>query len=90
MMQLSPLQPSKKAIKVAILDAFRGMADADEYVLRPGQLWGRYYRQLKPHERSHFHEAIDELRAKGLVERRGAGLPLLRLTLKGEHLLFSA
>jgi hypothetical protein len=89
-MQLSTLQPSKKAIKVAILDAFRGMQAADEYVLRPGQLWGRYYRQLRPNERNYFHEAIDDLRTKGLVERRGGGLPLLRLTLKGEHLLFSA
>jgi hypothetical protein len=89
-MQFSTLHPSKKAIKVAILDAFRGMADADEFVLRPGQLWGRYYRQLKPHERSQFHEAIVELRAKGLVEHCGGGLPLLKLTLKGERLLFSA
>jgi hypothetical protein len=88
-MHFSTLQPPKKAIKVAILDAFRGMADADECVLRPGQLWGRYYRQLKPHERRQFHEAIDELRAKGLVEHRGGGLPLLKLTRKGEHLLFS-
>jgi hypothetical protein len=89
-MQPSTQQSSKKAIKVAILDAFRGMADADECVLRPGQLWGRYYRRLKPHERSEFHEAIDELRAKGLVEHCGGGLPLLKLTLKGERLLFSA
>ena len=89
-MQKSTLQPSKKAMKVAILDAFRGMEDADEYVLRPGQLWRRYYCQLRPYERNQFHEAIDELRAKGLVERHGLGLPLLRLTLKGEHLLFSA
>jgi hypothetical protein len=89
-MQLYTLQPSKKAIKVAILDAFREMAETDEYVLRPGQLWSRYYRQLKPEDRSHFHEAINELRAIGLVESCGGGLPLLRLTLKGEHLLFSA
>jgi hypothetical protein len=88
-MQLSTLQPSKKAIKVAILDAFRGMQDADEYVLRPGQLWGRYYRHLKPNERNYFHAAVDELHAKGLVERRGGGLPNLRLTPKGVHLLFS-
>lgn len=89
-MQLSTLQPSKKAIKVAILDAFRVMGEADEYVLRPGQLWDRYYRQLKPHERNYFYAAVEELHAKGLVERRGGGLPKLRLTPKGEHLLFSA
>jgi hypothetical protein len=83
------MQPSKKAIKVAILDAFRGMRDADEYVLKPGHLWRRFYRKLKPDERGYFHEAIDELRAKGLVESRGGGVPHLRLTLKGEHLLFS-
>jgi hypothetical protein len=34
-------------------------------------------------------DAIDELRAKGLVEPCGGGVPHLRLTLKGEHLLFS-
>lgn len=89
-MQFSTLHPSKKAIKIAILDAFRGMGEADEYVLRPGQLWDRYYRQLKPHERNYFHAAVEELHAKGLVERRGGGLPLLKLTLKGERLLFPA
>jgi hypothetical protein len=83
------MKSSKKAIKVAILDAFRGMQDADEYVLKPGLLWRRFYRQLKPYERGYFHEAIDELRAKGLVEPRGGGVPHLTLTLKGEHLLFS-
>jgi hypothetical protein len=83
------IQTSKKAVKVAILDAFRAMADSDEYVLKPGQLWRCCYRQLKPHERGCFHEAIDELLAKGLVERRGGGLPCLRLTLKGQRLIFS-
>jgi hypothetical protein len=84
------MQFSKKAIKVAILDAFRGMDDADEYVLKPGQLWRRFYRKLEPQERGYFHEAINDLCAKGLVEPRGSGVPHLTLTLKGEHLLFSA
>jgi hypothetical protein len=83
------MKSSKKAIKVAILDAFRGMQDAEEYVLKPGLLWRRFYRQLKPYERGCFHEAIDELRATGLVEPSGGGVPHLTLTLKGEHLLFS-
>lgn len=76
------MQLSKKAIKVAILDAFRGMEDVDEYVLQPGQ--------LKSIERGHFHAAIDELHAKGIVERLSGHLPLLKLTPKGERLLFSA
>ncbi len=83
------MYPSKKTIKVAILDAFRGMEDVDEYVLKPGHLWRRYYRQLKPTERDYFHQAIAELKAKGLVEPHGGGVPLLRLTPKGEHLLFA-
>ena len=82
------MHSSKKAIKVAILDAFRNLEDVDEYELKPGLLWRRFYRQLKPYERGCFHEAIDELREKGLVEPHGGGVPHLRLTLKGEHLLF--
>ncbi|MCU0586196.1 MAG: hypothetical protein MUC46_09040 [Desulfobacterales bacterium] len=79
----------KKAIKRDILNKFRSLNSVSEDLLPAHWLELVYVKNLTADEKKTFKRAVQELIAVGIVESvEGTGLNL-RLTRKGENLLYS-
>ncbi|MFO7707639.1 MAG: hypothetical protein R6V84_05645 [Desulfobacterales bacterium] len=80
----------KKAIKRDILDKFRSLNAVSDEMLPPHWLELVYLKKLSADDKKVFKRAIQELMAVGIVENvEGTGLNL-RLTQKGENLIYSS
>lgn len=79
----------KKAIKRELLDMFRSMNAVSDEMLPAHWLELVYFKKLTAAEKKTFKRAVQELISVGIVENvEGAGLNL-RLTEKGENLIYS-
>jgi hypothetical protein len=79
----------KKTIKREILDKFRSLNAVSDEMLPPHWLELVYLKKLSADDKKIFKRAVQELMAVGIVENvEGAGLNL-RLTQKGENLIYS-
>lgn len=79
----------KKAIKRDILDKFRSLSAVSDEMLPPHWLELVYLKKLSADDKKVFKRAIQELMSVGIVENvEGTGLNL-RLTQKGENLIYS-
>jgi hypothetical protein len=79
----------KKAIKRDILDKFRSMNAVGDEMLPAHWLELVYLQELTAEEKKTFKRAVHELVSVGIVEgAEGAGLNL-KLTQKGENLIYS-
>jgi hypothetical protein len=79
----------KKTMKKEILDKFRSMKTDSNYILPGNWLEFDYFATMNREERKIFRQAVKELISLGLVENvRGRELNL-KLTQKGEDLIFS-
>jgi hypothetical protein len=79
----------KKTIKRDILDKFRSLNAVSDEMLPPHWLELVYLKKLSADDKKIFKRAIQELIAVGIVENvEGVGLNL-RLTQKGENLIYS-
>ena len=80
----------KKTIKRDILDKFRALNAENDDLLPPHWLEMVYLKKLNTEEKKLFKKAIQELISMGIVENV-EGLSLnLRLTQKGENLIYSS
>jgi len=80
----------KKTIKRDILDKFRSLNAENDDLLPPHWLEMVYLKKLNTEEKKLFKKAIQELISMGIVENV-EGLSLnLRLTQKGENLIYSS
>lgn len=79
----------KKGIKRDILDKFRSLNAVSDEMLPPHWLELVYLKKLSADDKKIFKRAVQELIAAGIVENvEGTGLDL-RLTQKGENLIYS-
>lgn len=78
----------KKAIKKDILDKFRTTKDGSEFVISSQWLEVQYLDTLTPMEKKLFEQAVRDLINQGLVESIGDTPLQLKLTEKGENLIF--
>ena len=80
----------KKTIKRDILNKFRALKAENNDLLPPHWIEMSYVKKLNAEEKKLFKKAIQELITVGLVENvEGPGLNL-RLTQKGENLIYSS
>jgi hypothetical protein len=79
----------KKTMKKEILDKFRSMKTDNDYTLPGKWLEFDYVASMNREERKIFRQAVKELISLGLVENVSGRELNLKLTPKGEDLLFS-
>jgi hypothetical protein len=79
----------KKTIKRDILDKFRALHAEKNDLLAPHWLELAYLKKLTADEKKVFKKAIQELISMGLVENVEGPSLNLRLTEKGENLIYS-
>lgn len=79
----------KKSIKRDILNKFRELDTETEGMLPPHWLDLVYLKELNAEETKLFKKAIQELMAVGIVENVEGPYLNLRLTQKGEYLIYS-
>jgi hypothetical protein len=79
----------KKTIKRDILDKFREIDAEDSNQLPPHWLKLEYLRELKVEEKKIFKKAMQELMTAGIAESVEGPSLNLRLTLKGENLIYA-
>lgn len=80
----------KKTIKRDLLDKFRALNATNEDVFPPHWLELVYLKKLNAEEKKLFKKAVQELISMEIVENvEGPGLNL-RLTQKGENLIYSS
>jgi hypothetical protein len=80
----------KKTIKRDILDKFRALSAENDDLLPSHWLELVYLKRLNAEEKKLFKKAVQELVSMGIVENvEGPGLNL-RLTQKGENLIYSS
>lgn len=79
----------KKAIKRDILDKFRALNAEKNDLLVPHWLELVYLKKLTSDEKKVFKKAVQELISMGLVENVEGPSLNLRLTEKGENLIYS-
>jgi hypothetical protein len=80
----------KKTIKRDILDKFRALNSENEDLLPPHWLEMVYLKKLNTEEKKLFKKAIQELISMGIVENVEGPSLNLRLTQKGENLIYSS
>jgi hypothetical protein len=80
----------KKTIKRDILDKFRSLNAENEDLLPPHWLEVVYLKKLNSEEKKLFKKAIQELISMGIVENVEGPSLNLRLTQKGENLIYSS
>jgi hypothetical protein len=80
----------KKTIKRDILDKFRALNAENEDLLPPHWLEMVYLKKLNTEEKKLFKKAIQELISMGIVENVEGPSLNLRLTQKGENLIYSS
>ena len=78
----------KKAIKKDILDKFRTIREGSESVISSQWLEAQYLESLTPMEKKLFTQAVRDLINQGLVESVGDAPRELKLTEKGENLIY--
>jgi len=79
----------KKAIKREILHKFRAIGAETNDTLPPHWIELVYLKQLNSEEKKLFKKAIQELTTVGIVENVEGPSLNLRLTRKGENLIYS-
>lgn len=79
----------KKAIKRDILDKFRTLSAEKNDMLPPHWLELVYFKGLNAEEKKIFKKAIQELVSVGIVENVEGPSLNLKLTQKGEDLIYS-
>jgi hypothetical protein len=82
------MEKNKKIIKIDILDKFRELQGEEDAALPGTWLRQDYFRRLNTHEKKIFDQAVAELASSGLIEYTPGVAPELRLTQKGENLIF--
>lgn len=80
----------KKTIKRDILDKFRALNAENDDLLPPHWLEMVYLKKLNTEEKKLFKKAIQELISMGIVENVEGPSLNLRLTQKGENLIYSS
>ena len=80
----------KKTIKRDILDKFRSLNAENDDLLPPHWLEMVYLKKLNTEEKKLFKKAIQELISMGIVENVEGPSLNLRLTQKGENLIYSS
>jgi hypothetical protein len=80
----------KKAIKRDILDKFRALNAENNDLLPPHWIEMTYLKKLKSEEKKLFKKAIQELISMGIVENVEGPSLNLRLTEKGENLIYAS
>jgi predicted transcriptional regulator len=80
----------KKAIKRDILDKFRTLSAEKNDLLPPHWLELIYLKRLNAEEKKLFKKAVQELISVGIVENVEGPSLNLRLTEKGENLIYSS
>ena len=80
---------NKKTIKIDILNKFREMENESGSMLPKNWLQEDYFTRLTASERKVFNRAVVELASAGLIEYIPGVFPLVKLTPKGENLIFS-
>jgi len=80
----------KKTIKRDILDKFRALSAENDDLLPPHWLELVYLKRLNTEEKKLFKKAIQELISMGIVENVEGPSLNLRLTQKGENLIYSS
>ena len=83
------MEKNMKMIKIDLLNKFREMEELPDPVLPRVWLRKDYIGGLNNHERKMFDLAVNELASSGLVEYTPGGFPEVKLTSKGENLIFS-
>jgi len=84
------LMRDKKMIKRDILDKFRVLRAEKNDLLAPHWLELVYLKKLTADEKKVFKKAVQELISMGLVENVEGPILNLRLTEKGENLIYSS
>jgi len=80
----------KKTIKRDILDKFRALNAENDDLLPPHWVEMVYLKKLNTEEKKLFKKAIQELISMGIVENVEGPSLNLRLTQKGENLIYSS
>jgi len=80
----------KKTIKRDVLDKFRALNAENDDLLPPHWLEMVYLKKLNTEEKKLFKKAIQELISMGIVENVEGPSLNLRLTQKGENLIYSS
>jgi hypothetical protein len=82
------MEKNKKTIKMDILEKFRELEEEAGSILPNDWLQHDYFDRLTTYEKQVFQQAAAELASIGLVEYDPGIFPELKLTQKGEYLLF--